>query len=120
LLRARDCTENALSHNASFYLKSSVMFGMPPLSIEAERKRCPADMRTVSFEREKAVGGNVNPGGSMVGGHSYGETESGNGHAGGVGMPKTAKRGGRNRMARLCFVCIFVRIENERAGKALY
>ncbi len=77
-------------------------------------------MRTVSLEREKAVGGNVNPGGSMVGGHSYGETESGNGHAGGVGMPKTAKRGGRNRMARLCFVCIFVRIENERAGKALY
>lgn len=51
-------------------------------------------MCTVPFEREKAVGGNVNPGGSVVGAHSYGEAESGNGHACSVGAPKAAKRGG--------------------------
>ena len=94
MLRVRDCAENALSHNALFYLKSSVMFGMPPLSIEAERKRCPAAMCTVPFEREKAVGGYVNPGGAVVAGIRTGRLKVAMGMRAASVRPKRRKEAG--------------------------
>lgn len=51
-------------------------------------------MRTVPFKREKAVGGNVNPGGSVVGGVRTGRPKAAMGMRAASACPKWRKEAG--------------------------